>query len=168
MGDPLHAFELPVRKGVRPETGDALPHLQLSDKSPDSIREMLKTWVLKTLPGVFEADTGISVATTRAFMLADDVPAVHPDAFMPPQGGREFAHVHLDGSMHLCVSESAITEIVEKAWGEPHPLKDQGVNEVLFYAPRDESELEFARLAVREAYYHATGRSVPIESARQA
>lgn len=168
MNSDDHEFTLPAREGVRPRTGDALPHLQLSDKSPDSIRESLKTWVLAELPDVYEDDTRISVRTTRAWMLGEGVPVVHDDAFMPPAGGREFAHVHLDGSMHLCVSESAIQEIVTKAWGEPHPLKDQGVNEVLFYAPRNEAELEFARLAVREAYYHATRRSVPVERTKGA
>ncbi|MEM1180781.1 MAG: luciferase family protein [Acidobacteriota bacterium] len=156
-------FSLPVREGERPQTGGALPHLQLSQKSPDPVREALKAWAIENLPDVREEDTQISVRSTRAFWLAEHVPVRHDDAFMPPAGGREFAHVHLDGSMHLCVSDAAIAEIVAKAWGEPHPLKDHGVNEVLFYAPRDAGELRFAQRALAEAYRYATGRSVTVD-----
>jgi hypothetical protein len=155
-----HDFILPVREGERPQTGDAIPHLQHSQKSPDDIREALKTWALETLPDVREEDTRISVRTTRAFWLAENVAAQHEDAFMPPAGGREFAHLHLDGSMHLCVSDETITEVVQKAWGEPHPLKNQGVNEVLFYAPRNTAERELAQRVLAEAYRYATGRAI--------
>lgn len=160
MSSASPSFSLPPRDGERPRTGDALPHLQLSQKSPDDVRETLKRWVLTTLPEVEERDTRISVRTTRAWFLADETPVLDDVEFMPPPGGREFAHVHLDGSMHLCVSEDAIHEIVRKDWGEPHPLKDQGVNEVLFYAPRSMAELPFAQQAIAEAYYYTTGRTV--------
>ena len=159
MTQPTHNFSLPAREGERPRTGDAVPHLQHSHKSPDEIREALKAWVLETLPDVREEDTRISVRTTRAFWLEESVPVRHDDAFMPPAGGREFAHLHLDGSMHLCVSEEATEEIVRRGWGEPHPLKEQGVNEVLFYASRNVQDLEIAKRAVAEAYWYATGRT---------
>lgn len=153
-------FTLPVRVGERPKTGDAIPHLQHSDKSPDAIREALKSWALETLPKVREEATRISVSTTRAFWLDEGVAAAHPDCFMPPPGGREFAHLHLDGSLHLCMSDAAVQELVDKAWGEPHPLKNQGVNEVLLYAPRNEEDLEVAKLVLAESHAYATGERV--------
>ena len=163
MTDSDPNFTLPLRDGERPDTADAVPHLQHTQKSPNEIREALKAWALETLQDVREEDTRISVRTTRAFWLAESVDVQHDDAFMPPAGGREFAHLHLDGSMHLCVSNAAVAEIVQKAWGEPHPLKEQGVNEVLFYAPRNTVELELAQRALAEAYHYATGRPVPLE-----
>jgi phospholipase/carboxylesterase len=60
--------------------------------------------------------------------------------------------------MHICVSDVVAQEIVECGWGEFHPLKDKGVNEVLFYAPRDSGEYELARYALAEAWSHATGK----------
>jgi hypothetical protein len=150
-------FTVPERKGERPTTGGAIPHLQHTQKSPDEIREALREWA-GIFPDVSEEDTRISVRTTRAFMLAQNVEAEHDDAFMPPPGSREFAHLHLDGSMHLCVSGDSVAEIIGKSWGEPHPLKEQGVNEVLFYAPRDLGELGLAKRALAEAYRYATGR----------
>jgi hypothetical protein len=167
MTDTEHRFALPQREGERPQTGDVVPHLQHTQKSPDNIREALKEWAITTLPDVREEDTRISVSTTRAFWLSEHVEVQHDDAFMPPAGGREFAHLHLDGSMHLCVSDNAVEQIVAKAWGEPHPYKNQGVNEVLFYAPRDAAELEIAKQALAEAYRYATGRATPLAEVEQ-
>lgn len=157
------SFSLPPRVGERPQTGTTVPHLQFSQKSPDAIREALKQWALEHLQDVREEDTRISVPTTRALWLHESIQPCHHDAFMPPPGGREFSHIHLDGSMHLCMSDEAVTEIVERSWGEPHPYKDQGVNEVLFYAPRDDDELEIAKTVLAESYYYATGRRVTVK-----
>jgi hypothetical protein len=164
VSDAVQRLTLPQRAGERPQTGDAIPHLQHTQESPNDVREALKEWAVATLPDVREEDTRISVRTTRAFWLSEHVDAQHEDAFMPPRGGREFAHLHRDGSMHLCVSDEAVRQIVSKAWGEPHPLKNQGVNEVLFYAPRDAAELEVAKHALAEAYHYATGRTVFAQS----
>jgi len=153
-------FTLPERHGPRPKTADAIPHLQHSDTSPPELVEELMQWGLDNLPDAREEPTRISVSTTRALWLHESIPAAHDDAFMPPAGSREFAHVHADGSMHLCVSEEAFREFDEKRWGEPHPLKHEGVNEVLCYAPRDESELEIVKLALLESYRYATGRTL--------
>ena len=153
----MRKFTLRSRPGRRPKTGDSVPHLQHSDKSPEAIREALKAWALKTLPSVREEDTRISVSTTRAFWLDEKIDAVHDDCFMPPPGGREFAHLHLDGSLHLCMSDESVDELIARAWGEPHPMRNQGVNEVLLYAPRNEGDLQTAKYVLAEAYTYATG-----------
>ena len=156
----MSKFTLPERTGPRPKTGDSVPHLQLSDKSPPEFVEDLMQWAVDNLPDVREESTRISVSTTRALWLHESIPAAHDDSFMPPAGSREFAHVHADGSMHLCVSEEAYHELVEKNWGEPHPLKNEGVNEVLCYAPRDMNELEVVKLALVESYRYTTARNL--------
>jgi hypothetical protein len=56
------------------------------------------------------------------------------------------------------VSDEAVSELVEKNWGEPHPMKNQGVNEVLCYAPRTREEIEIVKLALIESYRYASGR----------
>lgn len=153
----MDEFVMPVRSGPRPTTGDRVPHLQLSDKSPPEYVEELMRWAVSTFPDVQEETTRISVASTRALWLDESVPVAHDDAFMPPMGSREFAHVHADGSMHLCMSDDAVHELVQKHWGEPHPMKDQGVNEVLCYAARTPKELEIAKTVLVESYRYATG-----------
>ena len=157
-----NVFRLPPRKGNRPRTDNAVPHLQKSQRSPTWLREDLRAWVVDNLEDVREEDTRISVSATRAFWLAEDVEVAREDAFMPPAGSREFAHLHVDGSLHLCLSNACVEEIVEKAWGEVHPLRDKGVNEVLLYAPRDGEELAIARYAVAESWSYATGRPNPL------
>ncbi len=154
----MKTLTLPERQGPRPKTGDQVPHLQFSDQSPPEYVSELMDWALSAFADVREEPTRISVATTRALWLDESVPPAHDDAFMPPLGGREFAHVHADGSMHLCVSDKAARELVEKRWGEPHPMKDQGVNEVLCYAPRSLEEIEIVKLALIESYQYATGQ----------
>lgn len=153
----MSGLSMPQREGPLPKTGDHVPHLQLSDKSPPKFVDVLMAWAVKEFPDVREERTRISVSTTRALWLDESVAAAHNDAFMPPEGGREFAHVHADGSMHLCVSDEAVVEMVSKSWGEPHPLKDKGVNEVLCYAPRTPEELEIVKRALMESYRYATG-----------
>lgn len=162
MSESNSTFRLPARKGPLPQTGNVVPHLQKTQRSPDHIRIALLAWAPEFLSDVTEQDTRISVSTTRAFWLSEKVDVQHGDAFMPPAGGREFAHLHKDGSLHLCVADSSFTEIVEKSWGEPHPLRDKGVNEILFFAPRDSVELELAKYAVAEAWSYATGRDNPL------
>jgi hypothetical protein len=120
----MSGFAMPEREGPRPKTGDHAPHLQLSDKSPPDVVGELMQWAVNQFPDVREEPTRISVSTTRALWLDESVSVAHDDAFMPPAGGREFAHVHADGSMHLCVSDEAVSELVEKSWGEPHPMKN--------------------------------------------
>ena len=157
-------FSLPVREGERPKTGDTIPHLQFSQTSPPELVKKLIAWGVATLPNVREEDTRISVSDTRAFWLDEQVAAAHDDSFMPPEGGREFAHVHADGSMHLCVSNDVAQELYDKSWGEPHPMKEQGVNEVLCYAPRNESELELVKSVLIEAYRYATGKTIAVDA----
>jgi hypothetical protein len=155
-------FTLPTREGQRPKTGDHVPHLQLSDTSPPEFVVELMDWAVNNLPDVREEPTRISVSSTRALWLDESVSVAHDDSFMPPAGSREFAHVHADGSMHLCMSDDAVREIVEKSWGEPHPMKDEGVNEVLCYAPKNREELETVKFALVESYRHATGRAIDL------
>ena len=155
-------FQLPRRTGTRPRTGPSVPHLQHTQKSPDGVRRALIAWARDTLPEVTETRSRISVPSSRAFWLSERVQVQHKDAFMPPPGSREFAHVHHDGSMHLCMSAGARKEIMEKAWGELHPYHARGVNEILFYAPRNDQELALAKRVLAESYRYATGRAVTV------
>ena len=116
-------FTLTRRAGERPKTVDRVPHLQLSDTSPPEFVVELMDWASSNLPDVREERTRISVSSTRALWLDESVSAAHDDSFMPPSGSREFAHVHADGSMHLCMSDDAVRELVEKKLDPENELK---------------------------------------------
>ena len=157
------------RKGNRPVTGPALPHLQLSDKSPQDVHGHMSHWALIALPAATpelrEEPTRISVPSTRALWLDERVDA-NPAGFMPPPGSREFAHLHADGSWHLHVDETLVAEILDKGWGERHPLYDRGVLEVMVYAPRDLEEAETVKAVVLESIRYASrGAVIPFSAA---
>ena len=156
---------LEKRKGNRPVTGSALPHLQISEQSPQDVHSHMSNWALVTIPATTpelrEEPTRISVPSTRALWLDESVPA-NPAGFMPPPGSREFAHLHADGSWHLHVDETLVSEILDKGWGERHPWYDRGVLEVMVYAPRDLEEAQTVKAVVLESIrYVSQGAVIP-------
>ncbi len=150
-------FHLPNRIGEAPKIGQTPPQLQFSDKSPRDIYQKFHNWMFTTFPKVRKEPTRISVSTSTAMWLDENENAGHIDAFMPPSGGREFTHIHLDGSFHTVVGTDVENEIIAKNWGVRHMYYDRGVKEVLVYAPRNEEEIEIAKTIVIKSYEYATG-----------
>ncbi|MCP4138978.1 MAG: hypothetical protein GY755_01590 [Chloroflexi bacterium] len=150
-------FQLPKRTGQPPITGQKPPQLQFSDQSPSAIRDALKTWAFANIPQTLEHDTLISVPSSRALWLDEETPVTHENAFMPPMGSREYAHVHEDGSIHVMLPKEIEEKILLKKWGLRHPWYDRGVKEVLVYAPRDEAELTIIKYILIESYRYITG-----------
>jgi len=152
-------FNLPMRQGDAPEIGQVPPQLQFSDKSPrDIYQKYHDDWMFNTFPKVRKEPTRISVSTSIAMWLDENENVGHIDAFMPPSGGREFTHIHLDGSFHTVVATDIENEIIEKKWGVRHMYYDRGVKEVLVYAPRNEEEIEIVKTIVIKSYEYATGK----------
>lgn len=150
-------FSLPTRQGPPPKVGEQPPQLQFSDESPEEIKLALKQWGFSAFPNVTEHDTLISVPTSRAMWLDPKVEEAHVDAFMPPEGSREFCHFHLDGSVHAVVAHEVEEEIIRSGWGVRHPWHHKGVKEVLIYAPRNEEEFVIMKKVVVQSYQYATG-----------
>ena len=150
----MHDFNLPRREGPQPTTGLQPPQLQFSDTSPQSVYEQIAEWMFSSFPQAREEPTRISVPTSRALWLNESI-AASPDAFMPPPGSREFAHLHRDGSLHLVLNEGDQREVLAKGWGLLHPWKNRGVNEILVFAPRDDEEVELLKPVIAAAYANA-------------
>ena len=150
-------FNLPMRQGNAPEVGLTPPQLQYSDKSPREIYQTFHDWMFNTFPKVRKEPTRISVKSSIAMWLDENENVGHIDAFMPPSGGREFTHLHLDGSIHTVLSSEIEDEIIAKHWGVRHMYYNQGVKEVLVYAPRNEDELKTLKSIVTKSYEYATG-----------
>ena len=151
------SIELPIREGGQPEIGQEPPQLQFSDLGPEEVRLALKEWAFNAFPNVIEHDTAISVTTSRALWLDEEMPAAHDDAFMPTPGSREFCHLHKDGSFHAVVNIPIEDEIIKKQWGVRHMYYDRGVKEMLVYAPRNDDELIVAKKIITESYRYASG-----------
>jgi hypothetical protein len=79
--------------------------------------------------------------------------------------GREFAHIHPDGSLHVWMPVDRAEEAAEKKWGELHPWVDRddfwdGV--VMIYTPETLDEVDVAVQLVVEAYNYITGANLDL------
>ena len=153
-------FHLPRRNGEAPEIGKEPPQLQFSNQSPRDIYLKFHDWMFSTFPKVRMEPTRISVPTSIAMWLDENESVGHSDAFMPPSGGREFTHLHLDGSIHTVVGTEVEDEIINNKWGVRHMYYDRGVKEILMFAPRNEVELEIVKTVVIKSYEYASGKSL--------
>ena len=150
--------ELPRRTGPRPVTHQAMPHMQIGERPVPGVHEELFRRCY-ALPGVQNRPTVISVPGARALWLADDVALARPEQIV---AGREFAHIHPDGSLHVSLPAERAREAVEAGWAEPHPMAAYLGNDgmVMLYTPRTAEELDVIFQLVVDSYNFVTGRSV--------
>jgi hypothetical protein len=142
---------LPTRQGPPPDVIGPRPHAQRSQNAPAGVQEELVRRALE-LPGVTQADSGVSVPGARAFVLDEETARGPAEAF---QVGREFAHVHPpdDGSLHMTLPDDVARAAYAAGWGEPHPISGTP----LIYGPRDAEELEVVWGLLRASYGFASG-----------
>jgi phospholipase/carboxylesterase len=148
-------WELPARPGGRPTTNRSMPHSQLDENSPPEVFEALASWLF-TLPHVREDRSRVSLPSSRAAWITDDVPLADPLA------EREFTHLHQEpgpGSQHLGLPIDDGQAVLAADRGEPHPLDGMrpDVRYLLIYAPRDADELEVVKTIVSRAYRWTVG-----------
>lgn len=132
---------LPYRAGPRPVVAGIAPQRQLDQHGSRqcyiSLRRAMERLSAK-IPGKF--------GTERSYVEKHGMAlfARHP---LQTSCQGEICHVHdSDHSMHMCLHPSDIKEILQKGWGQRHPLAWQGrfiqmpVSQdfVMVYAPRGE------------------------------
>lgn len=158
----MSTLELPQRKSPAPETtGDNIPHMQKSQFGPQNLIDELCSWAFSKLPDVSEQKSTVSFASSRALWLDENIDAAHIDGFSP-KTSREFAHIHIDGSMHLSLSTESSKELISKGWGEPHPLQKRGENAWMVYSPRDNEELQTCKKTLANSYLYASGKEIAV------
>jgi Family of unknown function (DUF5519) len=155
-------IELPRRAGERPKTTSSNPHQQLSQNPALEVHELLLSKAF-AFPRVERRPSAISVPGAQALWLSEEVAGARPEAFLI---GREFAHVHppYDGSMHMMLPSEAVGQLLEKGWGEPHPMARRGLippTAVMVYAPRDVIEVETILQIIAASYHFACGGEDP-------
>lgn len=150
-------FQLPQRPGARPETShpsrdNPTPHAQVSQNAPPPLQDSLFERV-RSLPGVTVGKSLVSVPGARAFHLEESLARGPDQAF---QKDREFAHLHppQDGSLHLTLPPEIYQEVLDKDWGEPHPISGT----MMIWGPRDEAELDIIWKLLQASYGYATGK----------
>jgi hypothetical protein len=80
-----------------------------------------------------------------------DSTASYPTAFMV---GREYVHIHEDGSLHVAANPFTVDDIIANGWAERHPEAGSSLpaNVLFVHAPRNEEELEAVIDIVRTAF----------------
>ena len=136
-----------------------MPHTQIGVQPVPEVNAELYRRAF-SLPGVLNRPTVISVPGARALWLDATVPLAHPELIL---AGREFTHIHPDGSMHLTLPVERAREAIAAGWAEPHPIAAQvGVEGmVLVYTPRTFEELEVLWGLVLDSYCYLTGLPRP-------
>lgn len=152
---------LPYRRGERPRTTPDDPHRQLTQNAPLELQEELVARG-RTLPGVFVAPSMISLPGAQGFVLRRDAPTAPYDVFM---NAREFAHVHQpsDGSLHMVMPPRLVRQVLERGWGEPHPVAEMGLippSTMMIYGPRDREELETVWTLLQASCAYARGDEI--------
>ena len=156
-------FVLPVRPGPREETTHGVPHIQIDAKLVPEIDAELKRRVF-SLPGVEERESELSLPGARSLWLADDIELAKPEVL---QSGREFAHIHPDGSLHVWLPVDRAFEVAETKWGELHPWvgrDDFWDGLVMVYTPETLEELDVTVRLIVDAYNHVTGADIDPET----
>ena len=152
-------FLLPERSGSRTQTTGSVPHVQLAVAPVEAVNdELFRRAYL--LPGVEDRPTIISLPGGRGMWLSDDVSVANPGVIL---AGREFAHIHTDGSLHAPLPVDRALEVAEKGWGEMHPWSGErpGFDGfVMLYTPITMEELEITFQLIVESYNHVTGQAV--------
>lgn len=149
---------LPRRTGERPRTTPDDPHRQLTQIAPVPLQEQVVE-LGREMPGTFVCPSLISMPGARAFVLDDSTPTPVSEVFMI---AREFAHIHPphDGSLHMVLPPHIVRQVLERGWGEQHPVARMGLipqTTLMVYGPRDESELRVVMTLLRAAWSYARG-----------
>lgn len=154
--EPAALVALPVREGDRRETTHGVPHIQLDAVPvPDVDTELRRRVYL--LPGVEERESELSLPGTSSLWLADDIDIVRSDVLL---SGREIAHIHPNGSLHVWLPVDRAKEVAETKWGELHPWvgrEDFWDGMAMIYTPESAEDLEVTMRLIVDAYNYITG-----------
>lgn len=141
--------DIPERRGERPATGwHPIPHRQLVQMPDAVMREKLDKLFAKLSvdnSSLVELLKSPHERHVQGMHIRSSIPAPHAAA---QQSLREIGHIHPpDHSMHFVLSPQDCKLVIEKGWGERHPLS--GVNKyvplpkeyLMIYGPRNDEDL---------------------------
>lgn len=152
-------MNLPNRETPIPQTTNGVPHLQIGlDAIPALSDELLRR--VTEFPGVSIGATRVSLPGGIGFQLDEDMSLAHPEVIV---GGREFAHLHVDGSLHASLDPKIARAAIDAGWAVAHPWATQREGWegfVMIFTPTTPGELEVVSRLVAYAYTYVTGRDL--------
>lgn len=147
---------LPVRDGPARQTTGGVPHIQIDAVLDPDVGSELERRAF-SLPGVESRESTVSLPGARSLWLADDIELARPAVIL---SGREFGHIHPDGSLHLLLPVERASEVAETKWGELHPWANRdgfwgGL--VMVFTPESLDEVDISIQLIVDAYNLVTG-----------
>ncbi|KIJ66708.1 hypothetical protein HYDPIDRAFT_85168 [Hydnomerulius pinastri MD-312] len=155
---------IPERRGERPKIGwHPLPHRQVDRLPSQEAQKKLDAIFAKRAednPHLVEIGVSRLEGMHGAMNIAPSVPSPHKVA---DKALREIAHIHpeIDHSVHVTLSPQDCKLVIERGWGERHPLSGSRAlhkEYLLIYAPRDDEELELVNRILGATIGYMTGR----------
>lgn len=147
--------DLPLRATPSPATTNSVPHIQIGvEPVPALTKELLSR--VADMPGVELRKTVISLPGAVGFWLADGVRIAHPEVII---GGREFAHMHPDGSLHASLDPELARNAVEAGWATPHPWSQTRTGWegfLMIYTPFTTDELDIVYQLIEASFAFVT------------
>ncbi|KAJ2897271.1 hypothetical protein MKZ38_004825 [Zalerion maritima] len=162
----LAECDLPYRLGPRPQVAGIAPQRQLDQPGDQACYSALRR-SLEHFAETRHENFAIAVSCFEKNGLA--LFAKRP---IHKTCGGEICHIHdSDRSLHLTLTAEDITEILEKGWGQRHPLaRDQAwppmpvpKGFVMVYAPRDMEELGIVLRIIEAAVWYCAQEKVKVE-----
>lgn len=162
IGAPVWAdtTAMPERQGPRPQTTEGVPHVQIGVDPVPALSETLLATV-ETFPGVNLGPTRVSLPGAVGFQLDRGLALAQPRAIV---GGREFAHLHPDGSLHASLDLETGRAAIEAGWAIAHPWANERPGWegfVMIYTPQNARELAVVIDLLRGSYTYITGLDAP-------
>lgn len=147
---------LPTKTTPIPVTTTGIPHMQIDIRPIPELSKLLLQKVA-TIPNVEIRETVMSISGAKGFWVKEQLPLVNPDAIIR---GREFAHLHPDGSLHASLPPELAQRAVNAGWAIHHPWstrKESWKGFVMIYTPKSKSELDVVLQLVLASYNFVTG-----------
>ncbi|CEJ91888.1 hypothetical protein VHEMI07573 [[Torrubiella] hemipterigena] len=137
--------DLTPRKTPRPLIpGYSAPHRQASQQGDETLVATLNGYLAslaESNAGLVIKGSGLELSTYPALWTVEEETPAH---VLKTTGG-EIAHVHPEGSAHMVLSLADAAEVLEKGWGEMHPLAGRvgrlPISYIMIYAPRNDTEV---------------------------
>ena len=146
-----------MREAPIPQTTNGVPHVQIGVRPVSELSEALLARVGE-LPGVDLGATRVSLPGAVGFQLREDVVLARPEVIV---GGREFAHLHPDGSLHASLDPELARAAIRSGWAVAHPWsadREGWEGFVMIFTPTNWEELSVVTRLVEQSYSFVTGR----------
>jgi len=161
----LDSLSFPQRRGPRPQIAGIAPQRQINQRGcPVAYKALLEALESAATQNPEKLHTGISCFEKKGLSLFSKYP-------INTTCKGEIVHVHnSDRSMHINMHPDDAKLVIEKGWGERHPLARGGWFKqyvprefMMIYAPRNRAEMEVVFQIIEASGYWISGEKIGLQ-----